>query len=125
MVIALLDTDILIDEIRKYPPALDWIRSLPPGQIGITPIAYMELVGGAPNTVKQRAALMLLSRFQVIYLTPDDFNWAMRQQIIHALSHGTGLTDLLIASVNHRLQVPRCAGAKTLLRSPSHAQTPS
>lgn len=106
MVIALLDTDILVDEMRKYKVAIEWIRRLPAGQIGVTPIAYMELVEGAPNAIKQRAVMKLLSRFEVVHLTSADFEWVMQQQVKYTLSHNIGMTDLLIASVNHRLQVP-------------------
>ena len=106
MVIALLDTNIMVDMIRKYPPALQWLHSLTPDQMGVSVIVYMEVIEGATNKFKQRAAGQLLSRFQVIYLTEGDFKWAVKEQANYRLSHNIGMTDLLIASVNHRLQVP-------------------
>ncbi len=106
MVVALVDTNVVVDMIRKYPPSLSWLRTLPPKQIGITAIAYMEVIDGASNKVAQRAAGRLLSRFEIIYLTEIDFKWAMQQQSNYRLSHNISMSDILIASVHLRLQVP-------------------
>lgn len=106
MVSSLLDTGVLIDVMRGYAPAVGWLQSQTVGTIGITPIVWMELIAGAQDKRGQLQALRLLSRFDMTYLTQQDMDWAMRQLFAYKLSHNIGQADCLIASVNHRLQIP-------------------
>jgi predicted nucleic acid-binding protein len=101
---ALVDTSILIDIMRQYPPAIAWF--LTQKDIGVSPISYMELVGGSRDKVDQQKALRLLSQFEIVFLTPDDFRWAMQAQINFGLAYAIGLPDFLIASPHVRLNIP-------------------
>jgi predicted nucleic acid-binding protein len=105
MVASFVDSTVLVDILRKHPPALSWLQSqsdLP----GITTIAWMELIAGAQNKPAQADALKLLSRFNIEYLTRADMNWAMQRLLAYKLSHSVGILDCLIASISYRLQVP-------------------
>jgi predicted nucleic acid-binding protein len=108
VVTGLVDTTILVDVIRRHQPAAAWLSAQPP--LGITPMVYMELMSGARDKTEQLKSARLLARFQMVYPTQADMDWAMEQQMAHALSHGVGVLDCLIASVNHRLQLPLYTG---------------
>lgn len=103
---AVLDTSVLIDLLRGFPPAIDWFASLGRQQVAITPVVWMETVQGAANRVKRAQAIHLLRRFRIEHPTQDDNRWAMRQTARFYLSHGIQLQDAMIASVAARLAVP-------------------
>lgn len=66
----------------------------------------MEVITGGSNKVKRLRAASLMKRFEMIYLTQADLDWAMSMQMVYELSHGVGMMDCLIASVSQRLQIP-------------------
>jgi predicted nucleic acid-binding protein len=65
-----------------------------------------NLVAGAKNKTEQMKAIRLAAKFQMIYFTQVDLDWAMQQQIIYTLSHNVGMNDCLIACIAYRLQLP-------------------
>lgn len=104
MVAGLLDTTIMVDLLRQYSPATVWLQQQ--RDLGTTPLVWLEIVEGASNKAEQTRGLQLLRRFQLMYLTPIDFDWAIQQAVQFKLSHNTGMIDCLIASVSQRLQTP-------------------
>ena len=66
----------------------------------------MEMMYGAGSKAKQVACKALLSQFDLIHLASVDQDWAMQQMEKYRLSHGVATGDCLIASVDHRLQLP-------------------
>jgi predicted nucleic acid-binding protein len=98
-----LDTSVLVDVGRGYQPATFWLSSQP--LLAIVPTVRMELVAGAKNKTEQMKAIRLAAKFQMIYFTQVDLDWAM-QQVIYTLSHNVGMNDCLIACIAHRLQLP-------------------
>lgn len=103
---AILDTSILIDLLRVFPPATDWFSGLGRQRVAITPVVWMETIQGAANREKRSQALRFLRQFAVEHPTEDDNRWAMRQTATFHLSHGIQLQDAMIASVAARLRVP-------------------
>jgi predicted nucleic acid-binding protein len=103
---ALLDSTLIVDLLRNYLPAAQWFESQRPRRFGVTAIVMMEVLAGAPSKEKQRSAFRLLSNFERLYLTESDQQWAVDQVGKYSTSHGAGVTDCLIASVSHRLNVP-------------------
>lgn len=105
MVDMLLDTNILVDMLRDYEPAIKWKNTLGDQIIGISNIVYMEMIEGSPNKHKLGIALKFLSQFALIYITEKDQQWAIQQHIKYNLSHNIDLTDALIASPAIRLNL--------------------
>lgn len=99
MVDVLIDTNIIVDLLRGYQPAQNWIAAQK--QIGICRIVYMEVVQGATDRKKQREALKLLKRFAMVEHTQSDFIWATRQLTRHSLNYSIDVTDALIAAPAH------------------------
>ena len=104
MVDGLLDTTVLVDLLRGYPPAKEWITLQSPK--GITPIVYLELLEGASNRFAQQQVFKLLRLFPQISLQENDFSWAIESLTQYQLSHQIGAFDALIAAPCYRLQIP-------------------
>lgn len=45
----LVDSDVMIDILRQYKPALDWLKMLNNEEIGIPGLVAMELIQGCRN----------------------------------------------------------------------------
>ncbi len=102
--IELVETTVIVDILRGHPPALVWLGQRK--NVATTPLTWMEIIFGAQNKIAQQQSMKVLRLFDVVYLTADDQEWAMQQLFTYRLSHGIGVTDCLIASVCHRLNVP-------------------
>ncbi len=106
MINFILDTTILIDLLRQSPIALQWSTTVKMSHGAITPIAWMETVDGARDKTERAQILIFLRQFRLKHSTQMDNQWAMLQFSHFRLSHGVEFTDMMIASVAARLQVP-------------------
>jgi tRNA(fMet)-specific endonuclease VapC len=104
MVDCLVDTNIVIDLLRGYQPALLWMATQ--NQPGVCRVVYMEVIQGASDKRKLRDALKLLKRFAMIEHTQADFIWSTSQLVRYSLEHHVSLTDALIAAPAYRLTLP-------------------
>jgi predicted nucleic acid-binding protein len=105
MVSGLLDTSIIVDNLRSYPPAVNWLANNPT-QLGITHIVRLEVIEGAKDKQGQQRSLTLLNDFEQIELTTSDLIWASEQLLRFHLSHNVSSFDCLIASASFRLGLP-------------------
>jgi predicted nucleic acid-binding protein len=48
----LLDSDIMIDFLRKYPPGISWLSSLGEEEIALPGYVAMELMQGCRNKLE-------------------------------------------------------------------------
>lgn len=103
MVAALLDTSIIVDLIRGYPDAYQWLQSSDE-TYGVSPFVWLEVVQGAPNKQKLKAALTLLADFERIPSSDVDVQWALESLVKVNLKHNVDAMDCLIAASAHRLQ---------------------
>jgi predicted nucleic acid-binding protein len=104
MVDGTLDTTVIVDALRRYPPALAWLQTQ--SNLGVARIVWLEVLNGVQNKVDRQRAINLLSTFDRIELTSVDFDWAIEQCARYKLSHNVCGIDCLIAAVCHRLQLP-------------------
>ena len=105
MTVGVVDSTVIIHILRNNQLAETW-STTQPIRLSLTPITWLEVIYGAPNKRAQSATKELLNRFDMLYLTQADMDWAMHQLLTYRLSHGIAVMDCLIASVCHRLQVP-------------------
>jgi len=63
----LLDTDIMIDVLRRYPPALAWLTSLGTAQLALPGYVVMELIQGCRNKAEQDQLERALTAFQIVW----------------------------------------------------------
>jgi predicted nucleic acid-binding protein len=104
LVIALVDTSIIVDLLRSYPTAEAWLKTQ--GQLGVSRAVWIEILEGATNRQKQQIALKLLKRFDLVELTTEDIIWATQALMKYGLSHNVDGYDCMIAAASHRLQLP-------------------
>ncbi len=104
MVAGLLDTSVIIDLLRKYLPAEQWL--LQQADIGISVFVWMEVIQGTRSKFDQAFALKTLGKYPMIQSMPDDVDWALNQLTRLQLRVQVEAFDCLIASASHRLQVP-------------------
>jgi predicted nucleic acid-binding protein len=105
MTVGIVDTTVIIHLFRRNKAAESWLQGLT-SRLSITPMTWMEVIYGAPGKSGQAACLALMSRFEMVYPTSTDMDWAMQSLHKYRLSHGVTILDCLIASVAYREQVP-------------------
>jgi len=82
----LLDTDVLIDFQRKYPPALAWYNSLT--EVPSVPgLVIMELIQDAQNRRQVQAVLRLVMPMPVVWPTETDCARALSDFTAFHLPH--------------------------------------
>ena len=104
VVTGFLDTAVVVDLLRAYPPAPEWLATQ--SGLGLTPIVWLEILDGVEDLRAQKRAIELLRHFERVDLEPGDFDWAIQQALRFRLSHSVDAMDCLIASVAARLELP-------------------
>jgi hypothetical protein len=103
----LLDSDVLIDLLRKYPPATVWFDALPEDEeLAVSGYVVMELIQGCRNKTEQERVQRELATYGVIWLSPTDCDQALDVFASHRLSHNAGLLDVLIGQTSVALGAP-------------------
>lgn len=101
----LLDTTVIVDLLRGFPPAVAWLQNQSE-ELGLSPVVWLEVIEGAANRLDQEKAIRLLTHFDRISVANDDFEWAIRESLVFRLSHNVDMMDCLIAASAQRLQRP-------------------
>lgn len=91
----LLDTDLMVDILRGYEPAREWLESAE--EIGVPGLVAMELIQGCQNAREQKQLEKALSEYQLYWPTEEDCTRALASFSTHHLSDNIGLLDALIA----------------------------
>lgn len=102
----LVDTDILVDILRSYPPAVQWLESLGDEEIALPGFVVMELLGGEPDGGSLDRTRRVLEPYRVYWPTADDCDRALARFGEAHLSHGLSAFDALIAATAQSLRVP-------------------
>ncbi len=92
----LLDTDVMVDVVRGFAPAITWLGSLSQTGVGLPGIAAMELLQGCRNLADQQRVEREIQRFLLFWPTPADCARAFQNFRSFRLSHNLGLLDALI-----------------------------
>jgi predicted nucleic acid-binding protein len=103
----LIDTSILIDQLKGRQPASTFLQAMQASTGLITSsIVVAEALSGARNLVEQREIDRLLSAFRVVRFEPADCDLSIALLRQLKLSHGIGWHDCLIAATAIRLNLP-------------------
>lgn len=94
----LLDTDILVDVLRRYPPAIAWL-DLQTDQVAVPGYVAMELFQGCRNKHEQERVQKVLGDFVILWLPPDACDQALSIFAGASLSHNLGILDALIGQL--------------------------
>jgi len=102
----LLDTDVMIDLLRRYLPAVVWLESVGDEEIQLSGFVVMELFQGCRNKAEQEKLEKVLQSYAITWPSPETCNEALLVFANSHLSHGLGLLDALIGQTAVALQVP-------------------
>lgn len=94
----LIDSDILVDIVRKHPPAVAWFATLTARPF-TTGFSAMELISGCVNAIEQRKARRFLAGFDIVWPEEADLRRALDEYVPLRLSVGISVVDSLIAGV--------------------------
>ncbi len=101
----LLDSDIMIDLLRKHPPAMEWLASLNDEEIALPGFVVMELIQGCRNKMEQQKIEKMAASYGVVWPSPATCEEALSVFIRYHLSHALGLLDALIGETAVALQL--------------------
>jgi len=103
----LLDSDVMIDLLRQYPPAMRWFDALGEEVEIILPgYVVMELIQGCRNKIEQEQLQRILAPHGIAWPSPADCDEALDVFTQYHLSHNAGLLDVLIGQTAVALGVP-------------------
>jgi tRNA(fMet)-specific endonuclease VapC len=93
----LFDTDVMVDVLRGYEPAIAWLTAASDTEIGVSGLVAMELIQGCQNVREQKRLEKVLSVYPLYWAEPQDCDLALKNFAAHHLSRNIGLLDALIA----------------------------
>jgi predicted nucleic acid-binding protein len=92
-----IDTDVMVDVLRRHEPAVAWLDSLGSAMVGIPGLVAMELLQGCRDREEKQEVEAVLRSYVLYWPTPADCARAFDDFSSHHLSHGLGILDALIA----------------------------
>lgn len=102
----ILDSDIMIDLLRKHPPAITWIASLGDEEIALSGFVMMELIQGCRNKAEQEKLARSVTSYSVVWPSSKTCDEALSVFSLYHLSHALGLLDALIGETALALNLP-------------------
>ena len=101
----LVDTDIMIDVLREFAPALVWFYNLD-DEIALPGFVVMELIQGSTNKTEQVKVTSVIRRSKVVWPSSEASDKALHSYAQFHLSHQLGLLDSLIAQTAIEQRLP-------------------
>src|SRR5438874_1169313 len=92
----LLDTDIVVDVVRQFPPAVEWLDAVSAEVVAVSGFSAIELFAGCRSAAEQQRLDCHLRRFEVVWLSQWQCDAALQNYRALHLSHGIGAFDVLI-----------------------------
>lgn len=102
----MLDTDIMIDILCQYEPAVKWLSKEGYEKIVLSGFVLMELLQGCRNKKEQMQIENILIDYDIIWPTKDSCKNAYKNFSKYHLSHKIGIIDSLIGQSAIDLQIP-------------------
>jgi hypothetical protein len=93
-----IDTDVMVDVLRRYEPAVQRLDSLGSEVMGLPGLAAMELLQGCRDREEEQLVEAILRPYKLYWPSSDDCARAFFEDLSsHHLSRGLGILDALIA----------------------------
>lgn len=93
----LIDSDVLINYLRGYPTAVNYLEGLTERQV-ISVITVAELYAGIRDNAERQALEELLGTFEIISLSEQTAITGGLFRRTYIKSHNVGIADALIAA---------------------------
>lgn len=104
----LVDTDLLVDVLRRYPPVLAWLDTLGDEELSVPGFVAMELIQGCSNKMEQKRVERMLAKYSIRWPGQDTYRVAFQVFAKHHLSHRLGILDTVIGHLAVSIGVPLC-----------------
>jgi hypothetical protein len=101
-----LDTDVVIDIFRQYPPAMAWLDPIVTEKIILSGFVVMELIQGCKNKTDQEKIERKLINYDVAWASAETGKEALSVFSRYHLSHKLGIFDALIGQTAVALNLP-------------------
>jgi predicted nucleic acid-binding protein len=101
----LIDTDVMIDMLREYRPAILWLNSID-DEIVLSGYVVMELIQGCKTRAEQKRLQNVLKDFVTVWPNSDVCDAAVDIFTKFHLSHNLGIIDSLIGQTAVALNLP-------------------
>jgi predicted nucleic acid-binding protein len=102
----LCDTDVLVDILRRHPPAVQWVQSVANDELIIPGYVALELVQGCRSKRDIDAVTKILKPFKLVWPAAMYCERAYQILLTHWITNGLGMIDSLIAQTAIGLDVP-------------------
>ena len=102
----ILDSDIMIDLLRKLPSAVAWLTKLGDEEILLPGFVVMEVLQGCSKKAEQNKVQRTLAAFEIVWPAPETCDDALAVFARYRLSHNLGLLDALIGQTAVALNLP-------------------
>jgi predicted nucleic acid-binding protein len=105
----LVDTDIVVDILRGYPPSVRWLEASRDETVLVLPgFVVMEAVDGCRNLEEQRRVEAFVERFRLAWPEPETCQRALEIYLGGHLRSNLGILDALIGQMAVDLDLPLC-----------------
>lgn len=102
----LLDTDIMIDVLRRFQPALDWLAQRGSEEIVLLGFVVLELFQGCRDKVEQERVERRVAQARIVWPSAIACTSALQTYAQFHLSHTLGFIDALIGHTATELNMP-------------------
>ncbi len=106
----LLDTDIMIDLMRNYPPAIAWLDEIKARRekVSLPGFVVMELVQGCRNTEEIKRVEKDVGNYITRWPSRATCKRSLAAYTKYHLSYGLGIIDSLIGQIAQDQGLPFC-----------------
>ena len=99
------DTDVMVDLLRRFPPAMEWLESLD-DRLVLPGFVVMELIAGCKDRTEQRRVERIIRPFPITWPSREALNSALSVFADHHLGHGISMLDAVIGQTALGLGLP-------------------
>jgi predicted nucleic acid-binding protein len=104
----LLDTDVMIDLLRRFPPAVTWLAVHGTEEVVLPGFVVLEVLQGCRDKAEQDRVERIVAQCQIVWPSEVACNAAVFTYAQYHLSHNLGFIDALIAHTAMLLDQPLC-----------------
>jgi len=101
-----LDTDVVIDVLRSYTPAIKWLIALNNEEVAIPGFVAMEIIQGCRSKSEQLRVEHLMEQFLVVWPSSNACDAALTLFSEYHLSDSLGLLDAIVGQTALELGLP-------------------
>jgi len=121
--VLLLDTDVMVDVLRGYEPAVEWLGSLTDEAPALPGFVVLELMDGCRSKMEMKRLLKRVAPFRIYWPRDTDCNQALIEFAKGRLTNALSVLDVLIAECALGLNATLCTFNTRHFRSIAHLKT--